>query len=1047
MPRLCSNRWFSLHKVLYRALKRTLKLALEAVAAILGIAFVLAMLLVWRANQGPIIIDSIAPQLAQLLSNPVTGIRTEIGHAQITWNREDQALRLVTTSVRVYDGQAHLLAELPQLALGLNFLAPLRGQLAPLEIFSRNFTLRLTRSAQGHLLFGEMPLESPTPADSAVTQADITDIVRQVLQLDSGWFGLGRVGAVRLTNVQLIIADQARKVDWASFQVPSLTVIRRHAALQLRAELRAQIHALAAGDIILEGDYDRHDRALTLLAKFSALNPAAWASALALSSLYGALDSTLNGSATLRLDENAVLQEAAVKLQGGKGAINWPALWEKPLPLDALGLEATLDWQKHTADLREAWFTTNGVRIAANLAAAPATAAQPDKLLVKARAAITDWPLARVAEIWPAAIAPNPRAWIAAHMRDGVFKEVAADVQWQGSWAQPEVMQNVQLDGKISMVKATIDYLAGMPPVTGVDATATADLATMKILVAGGKADHVTLGASPVVITGLDADDQTISINLTGKNSVSDVIRLIDQPPLHYARAVGLKPEQVSGTADLDIKFGFPLLKDLPLKAMQIDARAKIADLASDKLVPGLTISQGNLLLAVDGEKMSVSGKAAYNDIPLETNYEQRFSAPATGTAPQSSATLKGEVTAADIAKFGLPLEGMTAPLPVVLHYEKGFTTPATLNFTADMTPTALKLPMLNWEKAEKAPASAKLAIILEKGAAQLKQLALQGPKLDVQVSGAFANGLQPKSLTCKPCIVGRNDMRAKLDFIDGTLTELALTGAALDYHDASPKQPEAKPKAIRLKLDIGKFYQGGDRFFANVRGTLRRDVIGWDMIDLKAVAEGRVPVAVSLMPQTNGTRKLSITTDDFGDVLRAADVTDQVHEGKLSITGSSTAAEPYRIMGKVDLRNYRVRKLPFLAVLLNAASFTGFADMLGGQGLNFDRLEGGFDWNGQKLGLDDWRTAGGALGLNIEGEIDFAASRANLRGTVVPFSFFNSIVGNIPLVGDLITGGKGGGLVAATYQAKGPLDKLDITVNPVSFLAPGILRRIFFQG
>jgi hypothetical protein len=171
------------------------------------------------------------------------------------------------------------------------------------------------------------------------------------------------------------------------------------------------------------------------------------------------------------------------------------------------------------------------------------------------------------------------------------------------------------------------------------------------------------------------------------------------------------------------------------------------------------------------------------------------------------------------------------------------------------------------------------------------------------------------------------------------------------------------------------------------------------------------------------------------------------VHEGKLTITGSSTAAEPYRIMGKVDLRNYRVRKLPFLAVLLNAASFTGFADMLGGQGLNFDRLEGGFDWNGQRLGLDDWRTAGGALGLNIEGEIDFAASRADLRGTVVPFSFFNSIVGTIPLVGDIITGGKGGGLVAATYQAKGPLEKLDVTVNPVSFLAPGILRRIFFQG
>ncbi|MBP7252814.1 MAG: hypothetical protein KBA75_04945, partial [Alphaproteobacteria bacterium] len=297
-----------MHKVLYRALKRTTKLALEALAAILGIVFVLGMLLVWRANQGPIVIDSIAPQLAQLLSNPVTGIRTEIGHAQITWNRDDQALRLVTTSVRVFDGKSHLLAELPQLALGLNFLAPLRGQLAPLEIFSRNFTLRLTRTAEGHLLFGELPLESATPSESTVTQADITDIVRQVLQLDSGWFGLGRVGAVRLTNVQLIIADQVRKTDyWASFQVPALTVIRRHAELQVRAELRALIGTNTAGDIFLEGDYHKRERTLTLLAQFSALNPAVWASALALSPSFAALDSVVNGSATLQLDENAVL--------------------------------------------------------------------------------------------------------------------------------------------------------------------------------------------------------------------------------------------------------------------------------------------------------------------------------------------------------------------------------------------------------------------------------------------------------------------------------------------------------------------------------------------------------------------------------------------------------------------------------------------------------------------------------------------------------------------------------------------------------------------
>jgi len=56
-----------------------------------------------------------------------------------------------------------------------------------------------------------------------------------------------------------------------------------------------------------------------------------------------------------------------------------------------------------------------------------------------------------------------------------------------------------------------------------------------------------------------------------------------------------------------------------------------------------------------------------------------------------------------------------------------------------------------------------------------------------------------------------------------------------------------------------------------------------------------------------------------------------------------------------------------------------------------------------------------------------------------------NSVLGNIPFIGTLMTGTEdGSGVFAATYKMKGPLEDPEVKVNPLSALAPGILRNIF---
>ncbi|MFC7542924.1 hypothetical protein ACFQU2_30460 [Siccirubricoccus deserti] len=59
----------------------------------------------------------------------------------------------------------------------------------------------------------------------------------------------------------------------------------------------------------------------------------------------------------------------------------------------------------------------------------------------------------------------------------------------------------------------------------------------------------------------------------------------------------------------------------------------------------------------------------------------------------------------------------------------------------------------------------------------------------------------------------------------------------------------------------------------------------------------------------------------------------------------------------------------------------------------------------------------------------------------------FNTLLGNIPLLGRLFSPEAGGGVFAGTYRVQGPLADPQVTVNPLAALTPGFLRGLFGLG
>ena len=149
---------------------------------------------------------------------------------------------------------------------------------------------------------------------------------------------------------------------------------------------------------------------------------------------------------------------------------------------------------------------------------------------------------------------------------------------------------------------------------------------------------------------------------------------------------------------------------------------------------------------------------------------------------------------------------------------------------------------------------------------------------------------------------------------------------------------------------------------------------------------------------------------------------------------------------GTLDIDNFQVMNQPLLARLFSAGSFTGIGDLMGSGGISLEKLNVPFSSKNNVIGVHGAIARGRAIGATADGYVDRPKNQVALKGSLVPAYGLNSLLGNIPILGDVLVSKKGEGIFAATYSATGNADEPKIDVNALSALAPGVLRQIF-QG
>jgi hypothetical protein len=980
--------------------------------------------------------------------------------------------RLTLRDVRLQgpDGAARL--RLPLIEARFERAALARGMLRLADVAVQGARLRLTRDPGGTLdiAFGDGTAaltvpdvtaallrlfaapELSGPVRLAVTGAGITFVDRRagrvwevtdgtalVTRAEGGALALDIAltqGAATARLSALLAPDRTIMVDAGVEGVPAGDLAVQSPALGWLAPLDAALSGALAARFDAAGTLTRLDGRLSVGA--GEIRPAPAAAPIAvegatLAFVYDPAEARVRlpevalHSPTLRLaaageiaiDGTGTAREAFRGVFTLRSVTLDPAgTFAAPLVFDGGRLEGELRLAPFAFDLRDLTLTDAGRR----LSAAGRVAADAAGWAVTVDAGIDRIPADRLLMLWPLGLLPRTRAWLEANVREGLLTDVRAALRARPGEGPPAL--SLDYDYR----NATVRLLPALPPLIGVEGHATLSENTYVLHARTGRIDPPEGGPIDIAGSVFRVPDTTripamAEVRIAARGRVTAVLSLLDQPPFRFAAAAGIAPSVAAGDAQVTADLTLPLVQGLTPADVTFAATGTLTDVVSTTLIRGRRLAAEALRLTADNRAVAIAGALTLDGVRVDAVWRQplgRGAGPAqvTGTVALSPAFARaflpglpaGAVTGAGKAAFTLDLPRGAVPV---------------LRLRSDLAGLRLALPALGWEKP--AERTGRFEAVLRLGPAPVvERLVIEAPGLSAEGAGKLAAGGVLDRLDFTRVQAG-----AWLDAavaLDGTGI-VTLSGGRIDL--------------ARMPGGLGGAGAGGGSGAPlvlegmTVRLTDRialTDVTG--RIEARPGRPGRFAArlngsaAVALQVEGGALR---LTADDAGAALTAAGLFERARGGTLDLV---LRPERGGYAGRIEMEGLRVVGMPVLAEILNAASIVGLVDQLSAGGLPFTRASAGLRIDGTTLTVRDGVAEGPSFGVTLAGRYDMAADRLAMDGVLSPLYIINGI-------GQVLTR-PGEGMFGFTYRLSGPAARPQVTVNPLSVLAPGFLRNAF---
>jgi hypothetical protein len=662
----------------------------------------------------------------------------------------------------------------------------------------------------------------------------------------------------------------------------------------------------------------------------------------------------------------------------------------------------------------------------------------------------TRMPMDVMMRIWPVFTAVQVREWVVEHISGGTVERVviAGNAPLKSFKADGPPMPDEGLSVDIETSGTTLRPLATLPAIRDADLTAhiTGGFANLSVgrgtvEVTPGRKLNIANGVFEIPNTHLKPQPARINFRIDG--SMPAVAALLASDGLRDNVGIVLDPAASRGTVAAQVTVNLLVGRDVPKDSATYIVTANLTNFAADKMLMGQRVEASALRVTASTDGYQITGDVKINGTPATIDLNKRKGA--------ADAELRMQAMIDETARrrlginLGSAVTG-TIPVKVVTRTSSDSNDPP-LIVDADLTLVKIDNLLPGWVKAAGTPAHATYTLVKTAQTLRFDDLTIAGSGANVKgsveldaasdiVSANFpvfslAEG-DKVSLKADRGSDGMLRVAMRGDVFDGTnFVKASLAGVALD---------KTKQKQSDLDLDIklgivvghnGETLRGLDLKLSRRGGRIRN-------FAMNAKIGRDTPLNGDLRVRSRDNHQVVyFETDDAGALFRFTDMYPRMFGGQMWVAMDPPSEERAPQIGTLYIRNFIVRGEQGLDRVIVGAP---------GQergGVQFSELSCEFTKIPGRMAIRDGVVRGPVVGATIEGQIDYVRDELHLQGTFVPFYGLNILFGQIATVGSVL-GSSNEGLFGITYDAEGRPSSPHITVNPVSAIAPGLLRKFF---
>ena len=1021
---------------------KPLKYIIHILAAIFGSLAIIFAVAAWRLSSGPISIAFLSPYLEEAFASEELSYRLEFNDTLLTWAGWNRTLDILITDAHVVSSDGKTLATVPELSLELSALALLKGHIKPTNVEFLNPSVHFLRNRQGRLEFA-FGAEFEEPNDA------INGLITNFLTNHEVDHPLGDLKHISILGATIDVDDELLGLSWRSSEADLLFRLNDH---RIEGDILANVEVGETSfDVIAATSFERNDGSTRTTLRIAEFVPDHLAGLSPNFAAFQGINLPLSGYLRFTLDSEGQLAETVnFDLIGEAGRLDIAEIIPESSPVTKLKIQGSANADLATVDFEELVVETGGPTISYH----GRLEGWPEKPGIFGTFEFMDMPFNKLNNYWPEFLLPNLRLWILENMLDGVITHFTADIDVKpGELELVEVGKRPEaLDVTYEFRDATVNYLEGQPYAFGVNGKGYIDSGNMTLHVRDAAIEEMHAPTGIVTITDLMQDSAMIKIIGHVEGPVENALSLIDKPGFGYFNAVGMRYDQFDGHIVAEIGMQMPFRRNVQLEEAQFVAVARLTDLSVRDLPGKRSLTNGNFRLALNELNMEVVGSTLIEGVPADVQWLENYGP---GSPYRSRYDISALINSEAQKQLGFQLAPyIEGPFNLRMTYTVSNDDTQNISAALDGRQVVMNFPEMFFQKPAGEDASLLLlAQVLDNQIINISDFEFTSDELRVKGSARLKpeNG-ELLEAELRQILFGNNDLSVSYRRDESNNNLFQVKGKSLDirpYIDQMLDSEQGNLPPFILETQVDRLITRADQQITSARAR----VLNTSERLESALLTGTLVTGAefNLIIEPDGAkRRLTVRSDDAGSVARAFDIYDNAIGGQLLLEAVLHDDEPgSSVSGEVRINNYRVINAPTLAQLLAVASFTGIFDSLGGEGIAFSTFHLPFSMEDGIVTIVNAQTAGSAIGVNASGLVNLDNREVDVQGSIVPAYAINSIVGNIPLIGDFLVGGQGEGVFAATYSVTGTTVEPKISVNPLSVLTPGFLRKMFsiFEG